>query len=149
MTPKQRSMLSSQRAVLNLHKNTVSFAQEEIPLKLVNTNSEVKVLRVIVPNTTTIPANTVMSIPVEVDTPPTEDYIIEPYVVNKNILISAALCNGEIGRVNVINDSNFSAKLHRGKCIGQAESVEEIVKKDSKKAMQLRQSKVAVDRTKN
>ncbi|CAC5409273.1 unnamed protein product [Mytilus coruscus] len=73
------------------------------PKKLVNANQGLSVSRVVVPETITVHANSI------------------------NILISASIGRGNLGQVRVINDSNQIVKLKEGKCIGKAESIEEVI----------------------
>ncbi|CAC5424246.1 unnamed protein product [Mytilus coruscus] len=102
------------KGVLNLKDNNITFADEILPLKLVNTNQGLSVSRVIVPETITVPAISIKIISVKIETSVNGDYIIEPYVVNKNILISASIGKGNLGQVHVINDSNNIVKINLG-----------------------------------
>ncbi|CAC5415621.1 unnamed protein product [Mytilus coruscus] len=138
--------LSSQKGVLYLKDNNITFADEILPLKLVNTNQGLSVSRVIVPETITEPAFSIKIISVKNETSVNGDYIIEPYVVNKNILISASIGKGILGQVQVINDSNDIVKLNQGKCIGKAESIEEVIDQPGN-LFQVRQLKIATPST--
>ena len=119
--------LSAQKGVLNFKENTMTISDEEIPLKLVEGNKDLSISRVIVPETVVVPPNSVIVIPVKIEASLEQDYVIEPYIVNTDILISASIGRGPTGQVNVVNDSNHSVKLKQGKCIGKAETVEEIL----------------------
>jgi hypothetical protein len=85
---------------------------------------------------------------VELETLIEEDYVIEPYSIHDNILISASIGRGKIGKINIINDSNQIVKLRGGQCIGQAEPIAEVLTKQQSN-INIRQSTISTDNQNN
>jgi hypothetical protein len=71
--------------------------------------------------------NSMKSALVELETLIEGDYIIEPYLIHANILISASIGRRKTGQINIINDSNQIVKLRGGQCIGQSEPIVEVL----------------------
>ena len=101
-----------------------------------------------VPENTTILPNSMKSTLVELETLVEEDYIIEPYWIHHNILISASIGRGKIGLINIINDSNQIVKLQGGQCIGQAETIVEVLAEPQSDS-NIRQSTIVTDNQSN
>ena len=100
-----------------------------------------------VPENTTIFPNSMKSALVELETLIEGDYIIEPYLIHANILISTSIGRGKTGQINIINDSNQIVKLRGGQCIGQTKPIVEVLTEP--KSDKIRQSTISTDNHNN
>ena len=140
--------LSAQKGLVDLKNLTITFRHEKVCAELADSRANLTVSRVMFPENTTIFPNSMKSALVELETLIEDDYIIEPYSIHDNILISAAIGRGKIGQINIINDSNQIVKLKGGQCIGQAEPIAEVLIKQQSN-INIRQSTISTDNQNN
>ena len=112
---------------MDLKNLTITYGHETVGAEFADSKANLSVSRVMVPENTTIFPNSMKSALVELETLIEGDYIIEPYLIHANILISASIGRGITGQINIINDSNQIVKLRGGQCIGQAEPIVEVL----------------------
>ena len=140
--------LSAQEGLVDLKNLTITFRHEKVCAELADSRANLTVSRVMFPENTTIFPNSMKSALVELETLIEEDYVIGPYSIHDNILISASIGRGKIGKTNIINDSNQIVKLRGGQCIGQAEPIAEVLTKQQSN-INIRQSTISTDNQNN
>ena len=132
---------------MDLKNLTITYGHETVGAEFADSKANLSVSRVMVPENTTIFPNSMKSALVELETLIEGDYIIEPYLIHANILISALIGRGITGQINIINDSNQIVKLRGGQCIGQAEPIVEVLAEP--KSDKIRQSTISTDNHNN
>ena len=89
-------LLSAQMGLVDFKNLVITFGQETLRAEMSGTKANSSVSRVMFPENTTIFPNSMKSALVELETLIEEDYIIEPYLIHANILISASIGRGKI-----------------------------------------------------
>jgi hypothetical protein len=83
--------LSAQQGLVNLKNLTITFGHETVGAEFAGSKANLTVSRVMVPENTTIFPKSMKSALVELEILIKDDYIIKPYSIHENILISASI----------------------------------------------------------
>jgi hypothetical protein len=83
--------LSAQKGLVNLKNLTITFGHETVGAEFAGSKANLTVSRVMVPENTTIFPKSMKSALVELEILIKDDYIIKPYSIHENILISASI----------------------------------------------------------
>ena len=79
---------------MDLKNLTITYGHETVGAEFSGSKANLSVSRVMIPENTTIFPNSMKSALVELETLIEGDYIIEPYLIHANILISASIGRG-------------------------------------------------------